>query len=92
MFLGRFGLESIRGLPFCEELGMVCVPLCEGSFSEKAKSALPPLLTEPGVECTDDFLEGQSWKEPQRTPVSPNRVQQRLRPREGQKGTASAWH
>lgn len=73
MFLEGFGLEGIRGLPFCEKTGMVCVPLCEGSFSEQATRTLSPLpLPELGVECADAFLEGQSWKGLQRTPVSPN--------------------
>lgn len=73
MFLEGFGLEGRRGLPFCEKIGMVCVPLCDGSSLEQAKSTLPPLsLPELGVERADDFLEGQSWKGPQRTAVSPN--------------------
>lgn len=74
MFLEGFGLEGRRGLPFCEKIGMVCVPLYTGCFSEQAKSTLPPPPPQPelGVECADGFLEGQSWKGPQRTPVSPN--------------------
>lgn len=74
MFLEGFGLEGRRGLPFCVKAGMVYVPLCEGSFSEQAKSTFPPQppLPEPGVERADGFLEGQSWKGPQRTKVSPS--------------------
>lgn len=41
MFLEGFGLEGRRGLPFCVKAGMVYVPLCEGSFSEQAKSTFP---------------------------------------------------
>lgn len=43
-----------RGLHFCEKMSMGCVPLCEGSFSEQAKSPLLPLpLPELGVERAD---------------------------------------
>lgn len=50
--------------------------LCvRGVFQNKQK-VLPPYLQPPlpelGVERADGFLEGQSWKGPQRTKVSPS--------------------
>lgn len=73
MFLEGFGLEGRRVLPFCEKTGMVCVPLCEGRLSEQATRTLHLFpVPEPGVECADVFLQGQSWKGLHRTPVSPN--------------------
>lgn len=58
---------------FVKRLGWYVCLCIQGVFQNRQKALFPPLpQPELGVECADGFLEGQSWKGPQRTPVSPN--------------------